>query len=101
MEYRIERDTLEIKVPADKLWAAQTQRSKENFPIGTEQMPLEIVKAFAILKKSAALSNQKLGKLSEEKAEAIVEAADEVIAGNGMNIFRLSYGKQVVVHSQT
>ena len=101
MEYRIERDTLgEIKVPADKLWATQTQRSKENFPIGTEQMPLEIVKAFAILKKSA-LSNQKLGKLSEEKAEAIVEAADEVIAGNGMNIFRLSYGKQVVVHSQT
>ena len=54
MEYRIERDTLgEIKVPADKLWATQTQRSKENFPIGTEQMPLEIVKAFAILKKSA------------------------------------------------
>ena len=53
MEYRIERDTLgEIKVPADKLWAkTQTQRSKENFPIGTEQMPLEIVKAFAILKK--------------------------------------------------
>ncbi|NVL83829.1 class II fumarate hydratase, partial [Escherichia coli] len=55
MEYSIERDTLgEIKVPADKLWAAQTQRSKENFPIGTEQMPLEIVQAFAILKKSAA-----------------------------------------------
>lgn len=64
-------------------------------------MPLEIVKAFAILKKSAALTNQKLGKLSEEKAEAIVAAADEVIAGNGMNIFRLSYGKRVVVHSQT
>ncbi|WP_088291341.1 class II fumarate hydratase [Bacillus mycoides] len=81
MEYRIERDTLgEMKVPADKLWAAQTQRSKENFPIGTEHMPLEIVKAFAILKKSAALSNQKLGKLSEEKTQAIVEAADEVIA---------------------
>ena len=58
MEYRIERDTLgEIKVPADKLWA-KTQRSKENFPIGTEQMPLEIVKAFAILKKSAALTNK-------------------------------------------
>lgn len=55
MEYRIERDTLgEIKVPADKLWAAQTQRSKENFPIGTEQMPLEIVKAFAILKKECS-----------------------------------------------
>ncbi|ACK93252.1 class II fumarate hydratase [Bacillus thuringiensis] len=90
MEYRIERDTLgEIKVPADKLWAAQTQRSKENFPIGTEQMPLEIVKAFAILKKSAALSNQKLGKLSEEKAEAIVEAADEVIAGKWNEHFPL------------
>ncbi|PEM04417.1 fumarate hydratase, class II [Bacillus cereus] len=90
MEYRIERDTIgEIKVPADKLWAAQTQRSKENFPIGTEQMPLEIVKAFAILKKSAALSNQKLGKLSEEKAEAIVEAADEVIAGKWNEHFPL------------
>lgn len=90
MEYRIERDTLgEIKVPADKLWAAQTQRSKENFPIGTEQMPLEIVKAFAILKKSAALSNQKLGKLSEEKAEAIVAAADEVIAGKWNEHFPL------------
>ncbi|PEY32277.1 fumarate hydratase, class II [Bacillus cereus] len=82
MEYRIEKDTLgEMKVPADKLWAAQTQRSKENFPIGTEHMPLEIVQAFAILKKSAAISNQKLGKLSEEKAVAIVEAADEILTG--------------------
>ena len=90
MEYRIERDTLgKTKVPADKLWAAQTQRSKENFPIGTEQMPLEIVKAFAILKKSAALSNQKLGKLSEEKAKAIVAAADEVIAGKWNEHFPL------------
>ncbi len=90
MEYRIERDTLgEIKVPADKLWALQTQRSKENFPIGTEQMPLEIVKAFAILKKSATLSNQKLGKLSEEKAKAIVEAADEVIEGKWNEHFPL------------
>ncbi|KMN44636.1 class II fumarate hydratase [Bacillus sp. LK2] len=90
MEYRIERDTLgEMKVPADKLWAAQTQRSKENFPIGTEHMPLEIVKAFAILKKSAALSNQKLGKLSEEKAQAIMEAADEVIVGKWNEHFPL------------
>ncbi|MEM5635913.1 lyase family protein [Bacillus toyonensis] len=72
MEYRIERDTLgEIKVPADKLWAAQTQRSKENFPIGTEQMPLEIVKAFAILKKSAALSNQKLGSYQKRKQKQL------------------------------
>ncbi|CAG9611905.1 Fumarate hydratase class II [Bacillus rhizoplanae] len=82
MKYRIERDTLgEIKVPADKLWAAQTQRSKENFPIGTEHMPLEIVRAFAILKKSAAISNQKLGKLADEKAAVIVEAVDEILSG--------------------
>ncbi|MEH7457622.1 class II fumarate hydratase [Bacillus sp. JJ1127] len=90
MEYRIERDTLgEMKVPADKLWAAQTQRSKENFPIGTEHMPLEIIQAFAILKKSAAISNQKLGKLSEEKAQAIVEAADEILAGKWNEHFPL------------
>jgi fumarate hydratase class II len=82
MEYRIEKDTLgEMKVPADKLWAAQTQRSKENFQIGWEQMPKEIIRAFAILKKSAAISNQKLGKLSDEKAEAIVKAANEVLDG--------------------
>ncbi|TLS36600.1 class II fumarate hydratase [Pseudalkalibacillus caeni] len=82
MDYRIERDTIgEMKVPADKMWGAQTQRSKENFAIGTEKMPLEVVKAFAILKKSAALANQKLGKLSDEKAHAIVQAANEVIEG--------------------
>ncbi|MFP3360328.1 class II fumarate hydratase, partial [Planococcus sp. SIMBA_143] len=52
MDYRIERDTIgEIKVPADKMWGAQTQRSKQNFKIGNEQMPLEVVKAFAMLKK--------------------------------------------------
>lgn len=90
MEYRIERDTLgEMKVPTDKLWAAQTQRSKENFPIGTEHMPIEIVQAFAILKKSAAISNHKLGKLSEEKAQAIVEAADEILAGKWNEHFPL------------
>ncbi|WP_070121202.1 class II fumarate hydratase [Bacillus marinisedimentorum] len=82
MEYRIERDTLgEIKVPADKLWGAQTQRSSENFRIGWEKMPLEIVRAFAVLKKSAALANMKLGKLEEDKGKAIVSAADEVING--------------------
>lgn len=52
MEYRIERDTLgEMKVPADRLWGAQTQRSKENFPIGSEHMPMEVIRALAILKK--------------------------------------------------
>jgi len=82
VEYRIERDTLgEMKVPADRLWGAQTQRSKENFPIGNEQMPMEVVRALAILKKSAAASNHSLGKLSADKAAAIAEAADEIIAG--------------------
>ncbi|WP_027726276.1 class II fumarate hydratase [Tuberibacillus calidus] len=82
MEYRIEHDTLgEVKVPADKLWAAQTQRSKDNFKIGWEKMPIEIIRAFAILKKGAALANKKLGKLDADKADAIVQAADEVISG--------------------
>ena len=82
MEYRIEKDTFgEIKVPADKLWGAQTQRSKENFPIGTEKMPVEIIRAFAILKKRAAISNQKLGNYQKQKRNAIIEAADEIIEG--------------------
>lgn len=82
MEYRIEKDTMgEIKVPADKHWGAQTQRSKENFKIGNERMPLEIVKAFAILKRSAAIANAKLGNLEEEKSEAIVSVCDEVLKG--------------------
>src|SRR5699024_4949573 len=59
MDYRIEKDTLgEIKVPADKYWGAQTQRSKPNFPIGNEQMPLEIIKGLAITKKAADLANR-------------------------------------------
>jgi fumarate hydratase class II len=82
MDYRIERDTMgEIQVPADKLWGAQTQRSSENFKIGTERMPIEVVYAFALLKKSAALANQRLGKIEPEKAQAIAAAADEIIAG--------------------
>ncbi|MGA9289196.1 MAG: class II fumarate hydratase, partial [Anaerobacillus sp.] len=68
---------------------AQTQRSKQNFKIGNEQMPLEVVKAFAILKKSAALANQRLGKLEDVKAEAIVKAADEVINGDHNEHFPL------------
>ncbi|BAU28650.1 fumarase class II [Aneurinibacillus soli] len=82
MEFRIEKDTLgEIKVPADKLWGAQTQRSSQNFKIGTERMPLEMIRAFAILKKSAAKTNQKLGKLEADKAEVIMKAADEIVEG--------------------
>ena len=65
MEYRIEKDTMgEMKVPADRYWAAQTQRSRQNFMIGDEVMPREITHAFGILKKAAALANYKLGKLS-------------------------------------
>ncbi|MFC3886030.1 class II fumarate hydratase [Bacillus songklensis] len=90
MKYRVERDTMgEINVPADKLWAAQTQRSKENFPIGIERMPIEVIRAFAILKKSAAISNQKLGKLGKDKANAIVEAADEILEGRWNDHFPL------------
>ena len=82
MEYRIEHDTMgEVRVPADKYWAAQTQRSFENFKIGTERMPLEIIRAFAILKKGAAMANWKLGNLARDKMEAIVAACDEITAG--------------------
>lgn len=82
MEYRIEKDTLgKVHVPANKIWGAQTQRSKENFQIGTETMPIEVIRAMAILKKAAALVNQKLGKLSSSKANAIIDAANEIIAG--------------------
>lgn len=82
MQYRTEKDSMgEMKVPADKYWAAQTQRSYQNFKIGTERMPQEIIHAFGILKRSAALANYKLGKLSDEKCEYIVKACDEVISG--------------------
>ena len=82
MEYRIEKDTMgEMQVPADRYWAAQTQRSYQNFRIGDEVMPREITRAFGILKKAAALANYKLGKLPEEKKDAIAAACDEVISG--------------------
>ena len=82
MEYRIERDSMgEMKVPADKYWAAQTQRSLQNFEIGGEVMPREITHAFGILKKAAAIANFNLGKISVEKKDAISAACDEVIAG--------------------
>lgn len=82
MEYRIERDSMgEMKVQADRYWAAQTQRSLENFQIGGEIMPREITQAFGLLKKAAAMANNKLNKLSNEKLEPIIKACDEVIAG--------------------
>ena len=86
MEYRIEHDSMgEVKVPADRLWAAQTQRSYENFKIGAgiEMMPTEIIRAFGILKKAAAIANNKLRpeKMTDEKLLAIKAACDEVIEG--------------------
>lgn len=82
MEYRIERDSMgEMQVPADRYWAAQTQRSYQNFKIGTERMPQEIIHAFGILKKAAAMANHRLGKLDEERFHLICTAADEVTAG--------------------
>jgi len=83
MDYRMEKDTLgEIKVEATKLWGAQTQRSLQNFKIGTEKMPIEVIKAFAILKKSAAIVNEELGILPVHKSKAISQAADQILAGD-------------------
>lgn len=90
MKYRIEHDTMgEVRVPADRYWGAQTQRSFENFKIGTQRMPEEIIHAFGILKKAAAQANLALGVLDEERATAIQQAADEVISGKLSDHFPL------------
>lgn len=82
MEFRIETDSMgEMKVPANKLFGAQTARSLMNFKIGGETLPPEFIRALAIVKKAAALTNKELGTLPEDKAALIVKAADEVIAG--------------------
>lgn len=82
MEYRIETDTMgEVKVPADRYYGAQTARSIMNFKIGGDRFPRELIKALGILKKAAALTNNELGSLSDDKASYIVKAADEVIEG--------------------
>ena len=84
MDYRIERDSMgEMQVPADRYWAAQTQRSYQNFRIGGEVMPREITHAFGILKKAAAIANHQVRpeKMTDEKLRAISAACDEVIAG--------------------
>ena len=86
MEYRVEHDSMgEVRVPADKYWGAQTQRSHENFPIGVgqETMPREITHAFGILKKAAAMANHALRpeKMTDEKLSAISTACDQVISG--------------------
>jgi fumarate hydratase class II len=80
--YRVERDSLgEVKVPANCYWGAQTQRSIENFKIGNELMPKALIKALAIIKRCAAISNVKLGQLHKTKGDSIITAADEIISG--------------------
>lgn len=81
-DFRIERDTMgEVKVPADKYWGAQTQRSHQNFKVGNK-MPDQIIRAFAYLKKGAALANEKLGNLESPKAEMISKVCDEILDGS-------------------
>lgn len=91
MEYRIEKDTMgEVKVPADKYWGAQTERSRNNFKIGpAASMPLEIIYGFAYLKKAAAHANCELGVLSSEKRDLISQVCDEILAGKHDNQFPL------------
>ena len=83
MDYRIEHDTMgEVKVPSDKFWGAQTERSRNNFKIGPEgSMPHEIIEAFAVLKKAAAFTNADLGVLSSEKRDMIAKVCDQILAG--------------------
>ena len=91
MKYRIEKDTMgNVKVPADKYWGAQTERSRNNFKIGASaSMPLEIVYGFAYLKKAAAYTNEELGVLTTEKRDLIAKVCDEILAGKLDNQFPL------------
>ena len=82
MEYRTEHDSMgEVSVPADKYWGAQTQRSLQNFKIGVEKIPVEVIRAFAILKKAAAIANNRLGRLDERRLALIARVCDEISAG--------------------
>ncbi len=91
MKYRTEHDSLgEVQVPADRWWGAQTQRSFENFPVGSEKMPGEIIRAFAVLKKAAALANVRLGKLDDRRAQLIAAVCDEITNGELDGEFPLS-----------
>ena len=81
MEYHVEHDSMgEVLVPNDKYWGAQTQRSYNNFKIGTEKIPMEVIRAFGILKKSAATANHQLGRLDDRRFELICAACDELLA---------------------
>jgi fumarate hydratase class II len=88
--YRIETDSLgEVRVPADKLWGAQTQRSLEHFSIGTDLIPRELISAYAILKKAAALANHAGGRLSQDKKDLIVKVCEEILARQHQDMFPL------------
>ena len=88
--FRVEHDTMgEVRVPADHLWGAQTQRSFQNFAIGTETMPEGIIRAFALLKKAAALANRDSGKLDEARCGLITAACDQILAGRWPGEFPL------------
>src|ERR1700761_7744926 len=81
-KWRVESDSMgQVKVPADRLWGAQTQRSLIHFSIGNDHMPFEVYHAYGYVKKAAAIVNSSLGKLEKDKAALITKAADEVIAG--------------------
>ncbi len=89
--HRIEKDSMgPIEVPADKLWGAQTQRSLEHFRISTEKMPVALIDALAITKRAAAVVNQQLGLLPEQRSQAIIRAADEVLDGKHATEFPLA-----------
>ncbi|AMJ40767.1 class II fumarate hydratase [Anaerotignum propionicum] len=91
MEYRIEKDSMgEVKVPVGVYWGAQTQRSFENFKISTEKIPMEIIYAFAILKKAVAQANNRLGKLDDKKCVLIGQVCDEILAGKHDDQFPLA-----------
>ena len=91
MDYRIEKDTIgEVKVPSNRLWGAQTERSKNNFKIGPSgSMPMELIYAFAILKKAAAITNQEKGILDKKKSDTISKVCDEILEGKLDNEFPL------------
>ena len=96
MEFRIEKDTMgEVKVPANAYYGAQTQRSIDNFKIAQDinTMPKEIIRAFAYLKKAAAITNFEAGVLSEEKCDVIGKVCDEILEGKLDAYFRWWYGK--------
>ena len=91
MSFRIEKDTMgEVKVPSDKYWGAQTERSRNNFKIGSPaSMPLDVIMGFAYLKKAAAYTNCELGVLAVEKRDLIAQVCDEILAGDHNNQFPL------------